>query len=312
VSRLFQISFLIFFLKEFFFLSSAFGVISQDIYKGDRWDSIGELNPEIIRKDIQKTPLFEDKSPKPFKRIRLDGLTIEELKSHLKKNPNNITLLKYLGMAYSKARKNLKAKETYETILKLAPDEWKVQRKLGDTYYYLQQYLQAIQAYQKTLKFQPEDISTHSNLGTTFFRINKVENAAKHFKKVLENNPDHLITLNNLGLLYLRIGKAKESIPLLKRANEIDPAHLQRYLQLGKAYEKVGDYIKAERLYFEILKKDSNFVDAYNSLADFYLKQLNQPGNSIKYYKKSLSTAPNQSRHVEIRSILKKLESQTD
>lgn len=312
MSRLFQISFLIFLLQELFPLSSAFGVISQDIYNWERRDSFEELNPEIIHEDIQKLPLLEDDRPQPFKRIRLDVLSIEQLKSHLKKNPNNITLLKYLGMAYSKAGKNLKAKETYETILKLDPNQWKVQRKLGDTYYYLQQYIRAIQAYQKTLKLQPEDISTHSNLGTTFFRLNDIENAIIHFKKALKNAPDHLITLNNLGLLYLRIGKAEESIPLLKRANELDPAHLLRYLQLGKAYEEVGDYIKAERLYFKIIKKDSDFVDAYNSLAEFYLHRLNQTENSIKYYKKSLSIAPNQTQHLEIQSILKELEYQAD
>jgi len=300
-------------LEELFLLPSAYGIISQKIlYQGDRQGVIRELNPEIIHKDILKKQVFEDKRPEPFERIRLDSLSIEQLRFHLKKNPHNITLLKYLGMAYSKAGKNLKAKETFERILELDPNEWKVQRKLGDTYYYLQQFIKAIQAYQKTLKLQPEDISTHSNLGTTFFRINDVENATKHFKKVLENNPDHLITLNNLGLLYLRTGKAEESIPLLERANEIDPAYLQRYLQLGEAYEEVGDYIKAEHLYFEVIKKDSNYVDAYNSLAGFYLRRLNQPENSIKYYKKSLSIAPNQPRHVEIRTILEKLERQVD
>lgn len=311
MSRLFQIFLLVFLLQELFFLPPTFGAISQD-YEGEYRDSIEKLSLEIIHEDIQQPPSLDDEDPQPFTRIRLDNQSVEQLKSHLKRNPNNITLLKYLGMAYSKAGKNLKAKETFEAILKLDPNEWKVQRKLGDTFYYLQQYIQAIQAYQKTLKLQPEDISTHSNLGTAFFSINDIENAIIHFKKVLENAPDHLITLNNLGLLYLQTGKAEKSIPLLERATDIDPDHLERHLQLGKAYEEVGDYIKAERLYFEIIKKDSNFVNGYNSLARFYLYRLNQPENSIKYYKKSLSIDPNQPRNLEIQGILKKLESQTE
>jgi tetratricopeptide (TPR) repeat protein len=296
------------------FLSSSFGVISQEIlYRGERLDFFKMMDSGIVQEDLQKAPLFEEERPsRLIKRIRLDNLSIEELRERLKKNRDNITLLKYLGMAYSKVGRNREAKEIFEKILLLAPMEWKVLRKLGDTYYNLRQYQKAIKTYQKTLKFQPDDISTHSNLGTAFFIINNTQNAIKHFKKVLKNDPKHLITLNNLGLLYLRTGRAKESIPLLEKANQINPSHLYRQIQLGKAYEGVGEYIKAERLYFKILKKNPKFAEVYNSLAEFYLNRLNQPENSKIYFKKSLSIAPRQPRSWEIRNILKKLEKETD
>ncbi len=310
IRRLLRISFILSLSGEFFFLSSSSAAISKDILKG-HLGSIKRMDTAIISEDIQKTPLFDEERHKPARRIRLDRLSIIELKNLLKRNPSNKTVLKYLGLAYGKAGNNQKAKEVYQKIIKLYPASWKVHRKLGDTYYYLRQYKKAIAAYQNTLKYQPDDISTHSNMGTAFFRINDVLNAIKHFKKVLEGNPDHIITLNNLGLLYLRSGEAEKSIPILERANRIDPTHLLRKIQLGMAYENAGKFIEAERHYFKILRENDKHVAGYNSLAEFYLYRLDQPESAIEYFKKSLSIAPDQPRSWEIKNILKKLENET-
>ncbi len=62
----------------------------------------------------------------------------------------------------------------------------------------------------------------------------------------------------------------KEIIEDLKKALELSPSNLPLRLRLGKCFEAIYDFENAEKEYLEILKRDGNFSEAKEGLANVY------------------------------------------
>jgi len=94
---------------------------------------------------------------------------------------------------------------------------------LGNAYYYMEQYEDAKNIYDRILNMNPNDPDTLFNRGTTYGRLEEYDNALADFNHSLELRPDDPGTLNNRGLTYRLLERYDESLVDLNRSLELRP-----------------------------------------------------------------------------------------
>ncbi|MEJ5173528.1 MAG: tetratricopeptide repeat protein [Hydrogenothermaceae bacterium] len=110
------------------------------------------------------------------------------------------------------------------------------------------------------------------------------------FKEGLSRFPDNPELLTNLGVLYAMTSREKEAISYLEKAI-LNPTYSKKdraYYNLGLIYKNLGD----DTLFLENINKsimyNSNFVNSYIVLGDYYYEKYNQTG-SREHLKTALS-----------------------
>ena len=104
------------------------------------------------------------------------------------------------------------AKDLYEKIIKINPDNKNVQFNLGITYEELNQVNKAIECYQKVIHLDPLFISSYNNLALIFHKLGEIKKALYFFKKIIKINPKYIKAYNNLGLIYADLGQYENAI----------------------------------------------------------------------------------------------------
>ncbi|MEK6576700.1 MAG: tetratricopeptide repeat protein, partial [Nitrospirota bacterium] len=93
----------------------------------------------------------------------------------------------------------------------------------GLEFYRAKRFNEAKEAFQKVISLQPDNAVANNNLGLVYMEEGKGKEAEIRFKVALKANPNYPQALNNLALLYSKEGSYEEAIRLYKNALKIDP-----------------------------------------------------------------------------------------
>jgi tetratricopeptide (TPR) repeat protein len=119
--------------------------------------------------------------------------------------------------------------------------------------------------------------------------------AKKHFNKAIEIYPNHFASLNNLGLINLIYLKnynyALEYFYKALKSNP-DSNNLKIEYSIAFTLQKLNKYNEAEKIYKELLRKDSYMFNVYNNLSEIYINQKNYQ-EAISINKKASNIFPN-------------------
>jgi tetratricopeptide (TPR) repeat protein len=198
--------------------------------------------------------------------------------------PGKIEAYKNLAFAYSVNQNDSMAIQTYQTALKMHPEDFETKNFLGQVYYRVKKYDQAvkiltevvaaadpktktysdalytlaysydlmeqsdkaIETYQNALKISPNDKDLTFNLGRLYFMQGKYDLAIENFAKVLVDNPDDFDANLNIGNAYLQLEKFKEAIPYFEKATVVKPNNTNAWNNLGVSYVRSGDLEKGK------------------------------------------------------------------
>ncbi len=109
---------------------------------------------------------------------------------------------------------------------------------LGNAYYYAEQYQDAKDTYDKILNLKPDDPVALCNRGAALVKSKRYKEAIDDFNRSLELKPNDAITLGNRGAALAWLGRYKEAIENYDKALELDPGHAlarnNRRIALGK------------------------------------------------------------------------------
>lgn len=97
--------------------------------------------------------------------------------------------------------------------------------------------------------------------------------AIQRFARAVELVPTFEEAWYNLGRLQLKLNDLSSAQQSLKKAMELDPENLDAYLALGLAQERSGDTGAAQRTYTLGLQKEPENVDLLNGIARILRKQ---------------------------------------
>lgn len=108
---------------------------------------------------------------------------------------------------------------------------------------------EAKEAFQRVINLQPDNAVAHNNLGLIYMEQGKGKEAEIRYKAALKANPDYPQALNNLALLYSKEGSYEEAIRLYKNALKIDPYYPEAHLNIAILLERSGYIEEAKRHY---------------------------------------------------------------
>ena len=148
-----------------------------------------------------------------------------------------------LGNAYYYMEQYQEAKNMYDKILGLNPDDPSTLNNRGLTYDKLERYDEALNDYNRSLEIRPDHPGTLNNRGTTYAKLERYDEALDDFNRSLELRPDHPDTLYNLACLFSLWGKADEALAYLEKAISGD----KKYREMARTDEDFKNIRKGAR-----------------------------------------------------------------
>ena len=125
---------------------------------------------------------------------------------------------------------------------------------LGKNYEEKKEYSKAIEEYKKGLEKDSNHIMLHNNIGGAYMYMKMYQKAELEFKKELEKHSENSNAVYNLGLAYKALGRESDAIEMWKQTLIVDSNFIYAYQQLANYYKQRGD-MKTADIYIEKLKK---------------------------------------------------------
>ena len=203
--------------------------------------------------------------------------------SILKKNPNHLETIFYLGMIALKNREFDKAKILSQKAIKINPTFAEAHHNLGQSFKDLGENGKAIASYKEAIKIKPNLFASYNNLGNIFKENGENKKAIEYFLDAIKINPKSFEAYNNLGIVYKLLKDYKRAGECFKNAIDINSKFYLAYYNLGKMHKEMKQYKEAikylkipntKRAKAEVLESIylSNDLKGYlNTLKDFSL-----------------------------------------
>ncbi|HLE72459.1 MAG TPA: tetratricopeptide repeat protein [Vicinamibacteria bacterium] len=219
-------------------------------------------------------------------------------------DPEDATLHRQLGAAFSGAKLFLPAVEAFERVVAAAPEDVAAWRQLGSGNLVLQRWEPAIVAlekaielagedgglllalgyaherkpdiekalelYRRAVRLAPESGRPHYRIGRALMAQGKLEEAEKAFTKSSSLDPKVPEPLGFLGEIQLKRGDNDLALATLERAVEVDPEYFEAYYHLAQVYRRMGrveEARKALALYEELKRKKRGVLSQEEVLA---------------------------------------------
>jgi tetratricopeptide (TPR) repeat protein len=115
-----------------------------------------------------------------------------------------------------------KAIEEYKAALQAEPNNVSVLTNLGVAYYNTGQLDQAVTQYQTALENAPNDADIHSNLAAAYVQQGKLDEAQAEYERAVELQPDLAPAHFGLGVVYSNQGANDEAIQAFEKFLEFD------------------------------------------------------------------------------------------
>ncbi|MDI6783109.1 MAG: tetratricopeptide repeat protein, partial [bacterium] len=203
--------------------------------------------------------------------------TLANLHKTTKKKSSAIEIYIKLAKAYFEKDKITKAKEIYQTILELEPenieshgqlvkiallqgrnpDAVKYSQALGTIFYKRKAIPEAITAYQEAIKFDAENLSLRKEFIDLLLNAKQNAEAAQQYREI--------------GELFSQQGKINDAVSAYRNAIKLDPENVSLHLGLIDTHLQEG--------------LEMELIDDYLAVADLELKQGNTEQAKTHYQK---------------------------
>lgn len=110
------------------------------------------------------------------------------------------------------------------SVLKEDPDNLSVLIRLGNAYMDTSRNAEAIEAYGKALAINPSNADVRVDMAVCYRNVGRPDVAEKEFRKAIEQNPRHAIAHRNLGVvLAYDLKRPREAAVMFERYLELAP-----------------------------------------------------------------------------------------
>ncbi len=148
----------------------------------------------------------------------------------LRKNPDNIDAMRFLGMVYhSQGKKLADAEALLRKAIGLAPDFHQAYSNLGRVLIDSDKCDQAIPTYQKLISLKPDDDDAHAGLGRAYAYTGDTTAAANAYRRSIELNPGVPSIHMALAHMLKTLGQQADALVHYREAIRLKP-------DLGESY----------------------------------------------------------------------------
>jgi tetratricopeptide (TPR) repeat protein len=154
---------------------------------------------------------------------------IANLEHKAEANPSDLAAWNKLGDVYMRAALldssyYPKARDAYDHVLKIDPDNMGALRGIGNYDFDQRKYDEAIAAYEHYLSGKPDDPDVRTDLGTMYLSTNNPDQAVVQYQKVLDQHPQFFEAQFNLGVADGDLNKLADARTAFQRALKIAPS----------------------------------------------------------------------------------------
>lgn len=251
------------------------------------------------------------------------------IKEGLATSPGDLELLKLAGLTDVNLKKWDDARKSFESVVKLSPEDATSWFYLANCYDNLGDLISAKNAYLKVIELRTEYFDAYQSLCVVLLKLNEIENvikwarvaseydkdsyiydfiigtaymkgkefdkAVEPLKLALEKAPENIGTLNSLGTCYMALGMSDDAIAVYSKSLDINPKNPMAYFNIGSAYQIKQNHEKAvEYLQKAVdLDEDEGFISA---LAMSEVK-LGDYDCALKHYQQLSLMCPNKENY---------------
>ncbi|MBC8228959.1 tetratricopeptide repeat protein [bacterium] len=211
--------------------------------------------------------------------------------------------LNNIGTTYYERGKLDEAITSYQTAIRINPNDGCAYCKLGMAYRSKGEFSLAIAGYKKAIEMKPECADAHVNLGTAYANQGKTNEAIASYQTAISINPDDAKAHVNLGAVYQAQGKLEAAIASYQTAISINPNDAKAHDNLGVAYANQGNLPEAIASYQTAISINPNDAIAHVNLGVAYVNQ-GKTEAAIASYQTGISINPNDAvAHVNLGAV---------
>lgn len=168
----------------------------------------------------------------------------------------------YLAAAYTKNGQPAEAKNVYDAILGLKPEEKDAYFLRGSTELELGDYDSAKADFDQVVSMDPKNYDRLIQIYEVLAEYGYREVGQEYLQNVLDTAKQ--LDAYDSGRIYYYLGEYQKAYLALEEAK--DKGGADSYLYLGRAYEATGDYNYASSVYSNYLSKQGPDAEIYNQL----------------------------------------------
>lgn len=157
-----------------------------------------------------------------------------------------------------------RARNLYEAILVLEPDNFEANYRLGTLFISLQELGSAFEHLDKAMKLQKEDPKVMFQMGVILFLSEKPSEALNYLQKALEMKENSSLIYLYIGLCYEAMKQNSQALDYYKRAEILDPNDIRVKTALERINKKLSDVKQTEEdssFYSDIIKQQRMEVE---------------------------------------------------
>ncbi len=250
---------------------------------------------------------------------------LEAYNTVIKLRPDDAFVYISIGNIYETQSKYIQALEAYNQALKIFPQYKYNYLNIANVQYQMNDYTAAIENYEQFLSTYSNHREARESLANSYLSSNNPEKAIKEYEKLYNADNTKFKDYTNYGLALFKTKDYAKAIEILEKAIENDPDSLAAHISLALSYQELGKNELSYNQYQIVFKQSpnlnsirfdyanlladmeknaeaiaqyklyvSNFGEdarAYKNMAIVY-KRLNDYGNTIENYEKSLALDP--------------------
>lgn len=172
------------------------------------------------------------------------------------------------------------------SLLMKNPNDVKAINSMAMAYYKRGQYPLAKSLLMRALKNESGAYEIHSNLGVVQLAMGDKNEALKSFKKAIEQNPNDYVSASNAGSLYVMEQDFEKAAVVLDIAYSKGYRHAKVLSNYGVALVATGKYEKADKIYREALKENSNSKETLFNHAILLIQFMKKNEEGLEIVKK--------------------------
>jgi protein O-GlcNAc transferase len=197
----------------------------------------------------------------------------------------------HLALQYYQKGELEQAESLMQEVLRKQPDNLKSLNFLGMILYKLGKYEPALAYFRKALTYAPRSADLHYNAGNVLKDSGRFDEAITHYQSALQANPEHFESLHNLGNVYQRKNQVDQAILYYQEALKRNPNIADAYYNLGTIAQDKKYLNEAVLFYQKALQLNPNLDDACYKLGTVYA-DTEQLADAMSCYQKALQINP--------------------
>jgi tetratricopeptide (TPR) repeat protein len=179
-----------------------------------------------------------------------------------------------------------------KTALKLDPENVNVLNSLGVCYGVEGELEKALEAFEEAIRIDPLEVMALYNAGYVHGMLQQTEDALRSYQKAEATGEDVFEVIFQLGKLYLDQGELDAAKTYLEKAICLQPDAWVAYLHLGECCEALNMPDEAVTHYETTVKKNPTDACALSALGFLYNEKAENPEISTLFCEKAVELSP--------------------